>query len=74
MHNPLHYEHIPFDFDEWDNIPPILTKKCVNLSKYIGSTIDFMGKLDKRTHELEKLPEHIEEMKFQIDSTFREQH
>jgi hypothetical protein len=26
VQNPLFFDKIPFDYDEWDNIPPIVTK------------------------------------------------
>ena len=30
----------------------------------MGSTIEYIGKLERRTHEIEKLPDYIDEIKF----------
>jgi hypothetical protein len=42
--NPLKYKPIPFDYSEWDNIPSIITKQCINLDKYMHSTINTINK------------------------------
>ena len=39
---PLKYIPIEFDFSEWDNIPSVITKFCINLDRYMKSTINFM--------------------------------
>jgi hypothetical protein len=39
---PLEYEEVEFEYDEWDNIPVILTKMCLNLNKYMKSTINYL--------------------------------
>ncbi len=43
VREPLKYELIDHDKSEWDNIPSIIVKMCLNLNRYMQSTITFMG-------------------------------
>ena len=38
----LDYHNIEFDRAEWDNIPPILTKFCLNLDRYMAKTLEYL--------------------------------
>lgn len=41
--NPLIYESISYEQSEWDNIPQIITKMCLNMDKYLSSTIKYIS-------------------------------
>jgi hypothetical protein len=40
--DPLFYETVEHDRTEWDNIPPIIVRMCLNLNRYMQSTVDFV--------------------------------
>jgi len=33
--DPIHYKQIKYHKHEWDNIPPVVPKFIINLSKYV---------------------------------------
>jgi hypothetical protein len=41
--DPLVYESIEHDKSEWDNIPEIIVKMCLNMHRYMESTVKFIG-------------------------------
>ena len=41
--DPLKFEKVEHDKSEWDNIPPIIVRMCLNLHRYMKSTIKFIG-------------------------------
>lgn len=40
--DPLKFEVIEHESEEWDNIPPIVVRMCLNLNRYMQSTIAFI--------------------------------
>ena len=50
--DPLKYEHIEHDKSEWDNIPSIIVKMCLNLNRYMISSIGF---IDQKHMEIRSL-------------------
>jgi len=41
--DPLNYQEIVYDLAEWDNIPSIITKFCLNLDRYMKSTVSYLA-------------------------------
>lgn len=42
VRDALKYEIVEHDRTEWDNIPPIIVRMCLNLNRHMQSTIDFV--------------------------------
>ena len=62
---------IEFDFSEWDNIPSVITKFCINLDRYMKSTIQFMETKHKDIVFLQKLPFKFESFEVSNDIKFK---
>lgn len=64
--NPLKYEAIDQDKSEWDNIPPILVRMCLNLHRYMNSTVNFMAEqhyeLRALQHDVAVVPDQMAQM------------
>jgi hypothetical protein len=41
--DPLKFEMVEYDKSEWDNIPSIIVKMCMNLNRYMDSSIKFIA-------------------------------
>lgn len=71
--DPMHYEPIPHDKSEWDNVPSILVKMCLNLNRYMHSTIAFMKEkhIEVRAlqHDMALIPGAMQAQK---EETYRE--
>eukprot|EP00347_Sterkiella_histriomuscorum_P021096 403335268 len=63
--DPLHYEEVEYDKTEWDNIPWIIPRYCIHLSKHLQSiTTHYKSKCEEEsTQELrDSLTKDIEEV------------
>ena len=45
--DPLHFKKVKYHKHEWDNIPPVIPKFIVNLSKYVEGLSDICSKWHK---------------------------
>ncbi len=49
--DPIHYKQIKYHKHEWDNIPPVVPKFIINLSKYVEG----LSKLPLKTSKEESI-------------------
>ena len=77
VREPLKYELIEHDKSEWDNIPSIIVKMCLNLNRYMQSTITFMGQthyeLRALQHDVALIPVQMGQMRSEIDAVAADQ-
>jgi hypothetical protein len=77
VRDPLKYELIEHDKSEWDNIPSIIVKMCLNLNRYMQSTITFMGQthyeLRALQHDVALIPGQMSRMRTEIDAVAADQ-
>lgn len=72
--DPLKFEVVEHDRTEWDNIPPIVVRMCLNLNRYMQSTIAFMGQkhyeIRALQHDVAVIPGQMKQMRAEIDAEF----
>ncbi|CDW89678.1 UNKNOWN [Stylonychia lemnae] len=71
VEDALQYVPIDFDLSEWDNIPSIITKFCLNLNRYMKSTIEFMDQEYQEKVRLQ-LPQRIENLRVNTEVQFQQ--
>ena len=64
--DPIRYKQIKYHKHEWDNIPPVVPKFIINLSKYVQG----LSALALAAHEAESIPQlrAWTEAQFQVSS------
>lgn len=76
--DPLKFEVIEHESEEWDNIPPIVVRMCLNLNRYMQSTIAFITQknyeIRSLQHDVAVIPGQMKQMRSEIDSEFAKQH
>ena len=77
VREPLKYDLVDHDKSEWDNIPSIIVKMCLNLNRYMQSTITFMGQthyeLRALQHDVALIPGQMAKMRSEVDGVAGEQ-
>ena len=77
VREPLKYDLVDHDKAEWDNIPSIIVKMCLNLNRYMQSTITFMGQthyeLRALQHDVALIPGQMTKMRTEVDAVAADQ-
>jgi hypothetical protein len=66
--DPIRYKQIKYHKHEWDNIPPVVPKFIINLSKYVAG----LSALALKAHESENVEQlrAWTETQLQVNQTF----
>lgn len=72
--DPMKFEPIEHDRAEWDNIPSIIVRMCLNSHRYLQSTIAYLAQknyeIRSLQHDVGVIPGQMEQMRKEINAEF----